>query len=181
MASGGPPGLKADGTSCPVVLCAMREMRVACAPPWLPDWTQTAVAWMLQPIVLTLFVITSVLLFVVSLVALPVVLAWLPTDFFSRPEGPHLRLAERRRPVLFVIVLGLKNLLGSVFLVLGLLMLILPGQGLLSIWVALLLLDFPGKRRLERWVILRPTVHRPVNALRRRAGRPPLQLPARHR
>ena len=148
-------------------------------PPWLPDWVQAVAAWLLQPVVLTLLVSTSVLLFALSLIGLPLVLTRMPADFFSRPERRHLRLAERRRPFWFVVLRSLKNALGSVLLVLGLLMLFVPGQGLLSILVALILMDFPGKRRLQRWVISRPAVHRPLNALRRRAGRPPFALPSR--
>ena len=134
---------------------------------------------MLQPLVLTLFVSISVLLFVLSLIGLPLALTRMPADFFSRPERRRLKLAERKRPFWFVVLRSLKNALGGILLVLGLLMLFVPGQGLLTIFVALFLLDFPGKHRLQRWVISRPAVHRPVNALRRRARRPPLQLPPR--
>jgi hypothetical protein len=148
-------------------------------PLWLPDWAQAAAAWMLQPIVLTLFVSISVLFFVLSVIGLPMVLTRMPADFFSRPQRRRLRLAERKRPFWFVVLHGLKNLLGGVLLVLGLLMLFVPGQGLLTIFVSLFLLDFPGKHWLQRWVMARPAVHGPVNALRRRAGRPPLDLPVR--
>jgi hypothetical protein len=56
-------------------------------------------------------------------------------------------------------------------------MLLVPGQGLLSIAVALVLLDFPGKYRFERWLATRPAVWRSLNWLRRRAGCKPLQTP----
>ena len=134
---------------------------------------------MLQPIVLALLLGTSVLLFVLSLVGVPMVLTRMPADFFSRPERRRLKLAQQRRPFWFGVLHGLKNALGAVLLVLGLLMLFTPGPGLTTIFVALFLVDFPGKRRLQRWVISRPTVHGPVNAIRRRAGRPPLELPVR--
>jgi hypothetical protein len=145
----------------------------------MPEWVQAVAAWMLQPIVLGVLVSTSLVLFALSLVGLPLVLKRMPVDFFSRPERRRLRLAERRRPVHFILLRTLKNALGCVLLALGLLMLFVPGQGLLTVFVALFLIDFPGKRRLQRWVISRQAVHRPVNALRRRAGRPPLELPVR--
>jgi hypothetical protein len=148
-------------------------------PAWLPDWAQAFAAWILQPLVLTLMVGTSVLLFVLSLIGLPMVLTRMPADFFSRPERRQLKLAERRRPFWFIVLRTLKNALGGLLVVLGVIMLFVPGQGLLTIFMALFLLDFPGKRRLQRWVISRPAVHRPINALRRRAGRPPLALPVR--
>jgi hypothetical protein len=51
-------------------------------------------------------------------------------------------------------------------------MLLLPGQGVLTLVVALLLLDLPGKRRLKRRILSMPRVLRVLNAWRRRAGRP---------
>lgn len=132
---------------------------------------------MLRPAVLTLVLAGSGLLFVLSLIGLPMVLARMPADFFSRPERHRLELAGGRRPVWFAIRSVLRNVLGAVLLLLGVLMLFLPGQGLLAILVGLFLLDFPGRCRLQRWIISRPAVHRSINALRRRAGRPPLDLP----
>jgi hypothetical protein len=146
-------------------------------PAWLPGWAQALASWMVQPVVLAVLLAVSTLLFALSLVGLPLILARMPADFFSRPERRRLELVDRERPVWFAVLRGGKNALGVVLLALGALMVVVPGQGLLTIVVALSLLDFPGKRRLERWIICRKAVHRPVNALRRRAGRPPLELP----
>lgn len=148
-------------------------------PPWLPGWVRAIADWVSQPVVLAVLGGASLLLFVLSLVALPVIVARLPTDFFSRPERRRRTALERDRPGWSVLRRGLKNALGCVLLVMGLLMLLVPGQGLLTVFVALLLIDFPGKRRLQRWVVSRPAVHRPLNALRRRARRPPLDVPVR--
>jgi hypothetical protein len=71
----------------------------------------------------------------------------------------------------------LKNALGIVLVVAGLVMLIVPGQGLLTIAVGLMLIDFPGKYRLERWLATRRPVWRSINWLRKRAGRAPLSRP----
>jgi hypothetical protein len=56
-------------------------------------------------------------------------------------------------------------------------MLLVPGQGLLTIAVGLMLVDFPGKFRFERWLAVRPPVWRSINWLRKRAGRGPLERP----
>ncbi len=132
---------------------------------------------MLHPVVLAVLVSITVLLLVVSVVGVPVVLTRLPTDFFSRPER-RLAPSGQRRPLGSMLLRGLKNVLGWVLLVLGLLMLVAPGPGVPTLFISLYLVDFPGKHRLQGWLISRPAVHRPVNALRRRAGRPPLELPA---
>lgn len=146
-------------------------------PSWLPECAQAIAGWVLQPTVFTWLVSASVSVFVLSLIGLPMVLARMPADFFSRPERQRLGQAGPARPLWFIVLRGLRSALGAVVLALGLLMLFLPGQGLLTIFVALLLIDFPGKRRFQRWIFSRPAVHRTVNALRRSAGRPPLELP----
>jgi hypothetical protein len=69
----------------------------------------------------------------------------------------------------------LKNLLGLVLVLAGIAMMLLPGQGLLTVFVGLLLLEFPGKHRLERRLIGWGPIYRAINRLRRRAGRPPLE------
>ena len=48
----------------------------------------------------------------------------------------------------------------------GLVMLITPGQGVLSILLGLALVDVPGKRTLERKIFQRPPVLKLVNRLR---------------
>jgi hypothetical protein len=80
-------------------------------------------------------------------------------------------------PALRYVLLALKNVLGVVLLIAGLIMLIAPGQGLLTIMIGLTLIDFPGKYRLESWFVTRPAVWKSVNWLRRRAGRAEIQRP----
>ena len=67
-----------------------------------------------------------------------------------------------------------KNALGSLFIVAGLAMLVLPGQGIITTVVGLLLIDFPGKFGLERWLARRRPLMRWINWIRSRSGRPPL-------
>jgi hypothetical protein len=71
----------------------------------------------------------------------------------------------------------IKNLVGVALLLAGLVMLVTPGQGLLTIVVGLTLLSFPGKARLERWIATRPAVWRAINWMRQRAGRDTLEHP----
>jgi len=123
-------------------------------------------------------------LFAVSLVLVlltPLAVVWavirLPADYFTETRRQPLGSWHGHaflRPVLLVI----KNLLGIVLLIAGLVMLIVPGQGLLTIAVALILLDFPGKFRLERWLATRPAVWRSLNWLRKRAGYKPFRKSA---
>jgi hypothetical protein len=122
---------------------------------------------------ITAVTLLSLGLFVGSLLSLPWFVARIPADYF-KAEGDHP--SAIRRPGLRILARVLKNAVGAVLLAAGFAMLFLPGQGLLTILVAILLLDLPGKRRLTRRVVARPRVLAALNALRRRAGRPPLLL-----
>jgi hypothetical protein len=127
------------------------------------------VSAMLHPRVRGVVLMVSALMFVGSVVGAPWLIVRLPTDYFDSPEHPV------RTPLGWVARIG-RNVAGTVLFVLGVAMLVLPGQGLLAMLAGLLLMDFPGKRRLERRVVRFPRVFRTVNALRRRAGRPPFHL-----
>jgi hypothetical protein len=70
----------------------------------------------------------------------------------------------------------LKATLGVTFIIAGLAMLVLPGQGILTILVGMMLLNFPGKYQIERWLVTRRPVARSINWLRRRANKGPLQV-----
>jgi UPF0716 family protein affecting phage T7 exclusion len=67
--------------------------------------------------------------------------------------------------------------LGALFLVGGALMLVLPGQGLLTLFVGLWLLELPFTRGLERWALRRPKLLAAANGMRRRAGKEPFASP----
>jgi UPF0716 family protein affecting phage T7 exclusion len=68
--------------------------------------------------------------------------------------------------------------LGALLLVGGLLMLVLPGQGVLTMLMGVMLLGLPCTRRLELRLLRRPRILAAANALRRRAGKEPFVLPA---
>jgi hypothetical protein len=71
----------------------------------------------------------------------------------------------------------LRNVVGLALLLLGVAMLILPGQGLLTIIAALSLMDFRGKRRFEQRLMLQPRVFAAINRYRLRSGHPRLLAP----
>lgn len=67
-----------------------------------------------------------------------------------------------------------KNLLGVILIAAGIVMLIGPGQGILTILIGLIMLDIPGKRPFEARIIKRPTILAAVNDIRARYNKPPL-------
>ena len=119
----------------------------------------------------------SALMFVGTLLVLPALVVYLPVDYFTRPPrsprrdpGPHRALHVMAR-------VG-KNILGILLLVTGIAMLILPGQGLLTMLLGLTLLNFPGKRALEWRLVRHPMVWNSLNWIRARRHQPALEWPA---
>lgn len=118
--------------------------------------------------------VVSAIVFVGTLIAVPFILIRLPQNYFD-VRVPRTWMKDNH-PVLRWIGLVTKNLLGFVFLVAGISMLILPGQGILTMLIGISLLDFPGKQRLEARIIGQRTVLNAVNGLRTKFGKPPLVL-----
>jgi len=114
----------------------------------------------------------SLVFFFLSLFLLPLVVIYLPKDYFER----DLYIPPKANPIRLGLAL-LKNLLGVLVVLAGILMLFLPGQGILSILVGLSLIDFKGKRRLQRKLLARRRVRSSVQWIRKKAGREPLSLP----
>ena len=110
----------------------------------------------------------------VSALVVPPVLQRIPADYFRHPPRPF---GWRGRTPAGVALWMLRNLLGGALVVAGIAMLVLPGQGILTILIGLVLMDFPGKRRGEVYLLRKPTVARAVTWIRSRAKQPPLEIP----
>ena len=118
----------------------------------------------------------SFLTLIVSAIAVPIIVKRMPYDYFLEDD---VRADEMRsqHPVLRIIFLILKNLIGGILLAGGILMLITPGQGLLTMVIGLMLMDFPGKRALEIRLIRIGPLNRAIAWIRERGGKRPLALP----
>lgn len=109
-----------------------------------------------------------------ALVAVPWVVCRLPANYFT--DAHRHRLRDPAGPGYLLLNL-LRNLLGAVLVVLGVVMLFTPGQGLVTLLTGLLVMNFPGKYRLERALVARRGVARTLNWLRDRRGLPPFDAP----
>ena len=114
----------------------------------------------------------SIVSLVLCALLLPVIVVRLPADYFA-VSREHL---PRPRTAIGWTWRVVRNVLGVLFVIAGLAMLVLPGQGVLTVLIGVLLLDFPGKRGIERRLICRPKILRLLNNLRTKRGRPPLTL-----
>ncbi|MDR4504839.1 MAG: hypothetical protein MRK01_08645 [Candidatus Scalindua sp.] len=118
---------------------------------------------------------SSIVTFVATLVVVPLLIVRIPQDYFAHREQHKSAYSGWHPLLLWVLIIG-RNLFGYIFIIIGIAMLVLPGQGILTIVIGLMLLNFPGKYRLERWLVTRPRVLRTINWLRQRSKRNPLIL-----
>lgn len=119
--------------------------------------------------------VLSVVFFIVTLSVIPWLILQIPENYFAEPARRPM-LETLNHPLLRLLILVLKNLFGVIFLLLGILLLVLPGQGLLTMLLGIIMIDFPGKYRMERWFIGHKSVLRSVNWLRKKGKQAPIKL-----
>ena len=100
------------------------------------------------------------------------VIAYLPFDYFLSKR----QVIRIRQPVWRGILIVLKNLLAVIFIIVGIILIPLPGPGVLPVLIGLIISDIPGKRKLERRIIRSPAVLSTLNHIRSRFNRPMLVL-----
>lgn len=125
---------------------------------------------------LELLGVLSLVMFVATLVVFPLVIIFLPHDYFVRHERDPAH-QNRSHPAVWLTITIIKNITGWILILAGTAMLVLPGQGILTILIGVTLANFPGKYQLERRLVRRPAVARTLNRIRDRAGRPHLLIP----
>lgn len=128
---------------------------------------RTLSSWLSHPVITWGVCIFSVVAVLASFVLVPRFLAKLPRGYLKQQQTSDHGSMPRRI---------LRNLLGVLLVLLGVAMLLLPGQGLLTLLVGVLLVDFPGKHALVVRGLSRPKVLSIVNRLRARHGAPPLAV-----
>ena len=114
-------------------------------------------------------------MFSISLLSLPWLVAKIPEDYFLPCERKRVLLKNEFFGT-WIIIFILKNLIGLLLLICGLLMLVLPGQGVLTIIAGLVMTDYPGKYKLERRIVSNKTVLEKLNWLRTKANQPKLRI-----
>lgn len=113
--------------------------------------------------------------FLLGMAAAAIILVKLPADYFQRHLAEHRQYEHPARHWTWVVA---RNVLGVVLLVAGIAMLVLPGQGVLTVVLGLMLIDFPGKRALLRKLLTNARFLGAANRFRARFGKPPLEAPA---
>ena len=108
-------------------------------------------------------------------------LAWLfivrvPADYLAEDasvRGPF----RSRHPIIGGIAWFVRNAFGVLFVISGFIMLFIPGQGVLFMFLGLTMVDFPRKTDLIRRMLGRPKLLKVINRSRNRAGKADLEMP----
>jgi hypothetical protein len=111
---------------------------------------------------------------VLSLVIVGIVMVKIPENYFSS-HYQHDFMPNRSWMTRWGAVIG-KNVAGLILVIWGVIMLVGPGQGILTILIGLILMDIPGKRPLEARLIKRPVILAAVNNFRAKYNKPPLVM-----
>ena len=122
--------------------------------------------------------IASIVMFCIGLVVMRYAIVYMPADHFVR-DGQPSAWWLRQHPVIRWVILILKNLLGAMLLLAGVVLSLpmIPGPGVMLMLVGISLMNLPGRRQLELWLVSFPAVHQKIDSLRARNGQQPLKLP----
>ncbi len=115
----------------------------------------------------------SFIIFIFSLLTIKWLVALIPSDYFIKKNNSEFR---SNYPIFWLVSIIIKNLVGYTLIVGGTLMLVLPGQGLFTIFVGLMLSNYPGKFYIERKFIAIPSVLRAINWLRKKSNTPSIKI-----
>ena len=127
-----------------------------------------------HPEVLIALGICSILIFMISILGISWFIAQIPEDYFLSSHRKPSKWQEQK-PILRLILIFGKNIIGFTLIIGGLLMLVLPGQGLLTIVTGLILINYPGKYKLEKKLVAMPSVFKALNWIRVKANKPRLK------
>ena len=115
----------------------------------------------------------SFVIFIFSLLTIKWLVALIPSDYFIQKNNSEFR---SNYPILWLASIIIKNLIGYTLIIGGILMLVLPGQGLFTIFIGLMLSNYPGKFYIERKFIAIPSILKTINWLRKKSNTPPIRI-----
>ena len=114
----------------------------------------------------------STIFFLLSLLGLSWLISIIPHNYFV--DKKRVSLIKMKNPFMWLPIIIIKNSIGLVLILCGILMLILPGQGVLTIITGLIFLDYPGKFRFERSLVRNKLILNSMNWIRRKLDKPDL-------
>ena len=119
----------------------------------------------------------SIFILIISVFMMVLIISFLPEDYFkSENRNLIFSVQNSRYPLLKLLALITKNFFGILLLLSGILMLVLPGQGILTIITGLVFMDYPGKYKFERKLLRQKGVINSINWIRSRLSKPSLKV-----
>lgn len=115
----------------------------------------------------------SLFVFLFSLLSIKWLVSLIPEDYFINKKDSKIKTSNI---FIWYIVLIFKNLIGYSLILGGIMMLVLPGQGLFTIIIGLMMSNYPGKYSIEKKLIAIPTILKSINWLRRKSNKPPIRI-----
>lgn len=134
---------------------------------WLVKFWET-LTWSKALWTLSLILISIV----VSYGAIVIGMIKIPADYFSSSYAKEIK-TDQHITIRWTALI-IKNIIGFLLIIAGIIMIFTPGPGVPTILLGLIMMDIPGKRPLEAKLIQRPMVLSAVNDLRAKYGKPPL-------
>ena len=115
----------------------------------------------------------SLFVFLFSLLSIKWLVSLIPEDYFINKKDSKIKT---NNILIWYTVLIFKNLIGYSLILGGIMMLVLPGQGLFTIIIGLMMSNYPGKYSIEKKFIAIPTILKSINWLRRKSNKPPIRV-----
>ena len=115
----------------------------------------------------------SLFVFLFSLLSIKWLVSLIPEDYFINKKDSKIKTSNI---FIWYIVLIFKNLIGYSLILGGIMMLVLPGQGLFTIIIGLMMSNYPGKYSIEKKFIAIPTILKSINWLRNKSNKPPIRV-----
>ena len=125
--------------------------------------------------ILSWLAISSLFIFFFSILAINFLIKMIPVDYFDSSKR-ELSPFKTSNPIIWLILFITKNVMGYLLIIGGILMLVLPGQGLLTIFLGLIFSDYPGKYKLEKRFITIKPIYRYINWVRKKSDIEPIKL-----
>lgn len=129
------------------------------------------------------FIFLIILLSTAASVTYFIVIAYMITQMDKRyfirqyisdvDSGEKNLLRSKLSGLSLLLINMVKIIVGLILLLCGLVMLVLPGQGLLTILIGLSLIPFPGKNKIEDTILARKSVRSSLNWIRTKANKEP--------
>ena len=123
-----------------------------------------------HPGILITLGISSVFIFILSIAGISWFVAQIPDDYFLSTKRQRTKWGQEK-PILRLILILVRNIVGIFLIFAGLLMIVLPGQGFLTIVTGLLLINYPGKFKLEQKMGDKQTSLKALNWRRKKANK----------